>query len=221
MYSRNKKYALLLLIGVTATSIGALSEAYAQQVTDGMDGYVKGTSGIYTGNTHECWYDDGTGKMLPCKIDSGDTAWILAATSLVLFMTPGVAFFYGGLARSKNSVNVIGMTLIVMGLISVQWVLWGYSLAFGPNDSDANKYMGALEYVGFNHVSAYAPLGTLGDCTSQVGFSSSGGYVVSPEQHCSVSWPGTIQHQLFAMFQATFAIITPALIIGGIIDRMK
>ncbi|TBR23064.1 MAG: ammonium transporter, partial [Candidatus Nitrosotenuis sp.] len=73
MYSRNKKYALLLLIGVTATSIGALSEAYAQQVTDGMDGYVKGTSGIYTGNTHECWYDDGTGKMLPCKIDSGDT----------------------------------------------------------------------------------------------------------------------------------------------------
>ncbi|TBR24601.1 MAG: ammonium transporter, partial [Candidatus Nitrosotenuis sp.] len=74
MKTRNHKYALLLMVAVTATSAGALSQAFAQQVSDGMDGYVKGTSGIYTGNTHECWYDDGTGKMLPCKIDSGDTA---------------------------------------------------------------------------------------------------------------------------------------------------
>jgi Amt family ammonium transporter len=221
MKTRNHKYALLLMVAVAATSAGALSQAFAQQVGDGMDGYVKGTSGIYTGNTHECWYDSGDGSMLPCKIDSGDTAWILSATSLVLFMTPGVAFFYGGLARSKNMVNVIGMTLIVMGLISVQWVLWGYTIAFGPNNTDANKYMGALDYVGFNQVSNYAPLGTLGACTDQLGYSSRGGYVVSTEEQCSVGWPGTVPHQLFAMFQATFAIITPALIIGGIIDRMK
>src|SRR3989338_241191 len=179
MKTRNHKYALLLVVAVAATSAGALSQAFAQQTSDGMDGYVKGTSGIYTGNASECWYDNGSGGMLPCRIDNGDTAWVLTATSLVLFMTPGVAFFYGGLARSKNMVNVLGMTLIVMGLISVQWVLWGYSLAFGPNLSDGNKYMGSLEYVGFNQVSHYAPLGALGACTDKFAYSSRGGYVVS------------------------------------------
>jgi len=144
--------------------------------------------------------------MLPCAIDSGDTAWILSATSLVLFMTPGVAFFYGGLARSKNMVNVIGMTLIVMGLISVQWVLWGYTLAFGPNTSDANKFMGALDYVGFNKVSHYAPLGALGACTDQVYYTLRSPYVVSEEVKCSTSWPGTIPHQLFVMFHKRAAI---------------
>ncbi|MFQ5497767.1 MAG: ammonium transporter, partial [Nitrosopumilus sp.] len=140
MNSRNYKYALLLVAAVSITAAGAMSQAYAQSVEDGMDGYVKGTSGIYTGNPNECWFDgDGDGVPdLPCKIDTGDTAWMLTATSLVLFMSPGVGFFYGGLARSKNIVNVLGMTLIVMGLMSVQWVLWGYSLAFGGVDSDAN-----------------------------------------------------------------------------------
>ena len=130
MKNRNHKYALLLVVAVAATSTGVLSHAYAQQVTDGMDGYVAGTSGVYTGNPNECWYEEepGSGAFLPCMIDNGDTAWMLTATSLVLFMTPGVAFFYGGLARSKNMVNVLGMTLIVMGLISVQWILWGYTL---------------------------------------------------------------------------------------------
>ncbi len=102
--------------------------------------------------------------MLPCMVDTGDMAWMLTATSLVLFMTPGVAFFYGGLSRSKNAVNVIGMTLCNMGLMSVQWVLWGYSLAFGGIDSDANMFMGNLDYVGFNMVSAWAPLGEAGPC---------------------------------------------------------
>ncbi|TFH03225.1 MAG: ammonium transporter, partial [Nitrosopumilus sp.] len=101
MNSRNYKYALLLVAAVSITAIGAMSQAYAQSVDDGMDGYVKGTSGIYTGNLSECWYEE-DGGMLPCKIDTGDTAWMLTATSLVLFMSPGVGFFYGGLARSKN-----------------------------------------------------------------------------------------------------------------------
>ena len=133
MYKRqNYKYALLLVAAVSITATGAMSTAFAQSVDDGMDGYVKGTSGIYTGNPNECWYDsDGEGAMMPCLIDTGDTAWMLTATSMVLLMSPGVGFFYGGLARSKNIVNVLGMTLIVMGLMSVQWVLWGYSLAFG------------------------------------------------------------------------------------------
>jgi len=79
-------------------------------------------------------------------------------------MTPGVAFLYGGLARSKNAVNTIGMTFIVMGLMSVQWVLWGYSLAFGSVDTEANMFMGNLDYMGFNQVSAWAPLGEPGPC---------------------------------------------------------
>lgn len=220
MKNRNHKYALLLVVAVAATSTGALSQAFAQSIEDGMDGYVKGTSGIYTGNDNECWFDDGEGGMLPCRIDTGDTAWMLTATSLVLFMTPGVAFFYGGLARSKNMVNVLGMTLIVMGLISVQWVLWGYTLAFGPNDTDANLYMGALDYVGFNQVSHYAPLGTPGPCGDTWSAAYQMNSFVDAEE-CSQDWPGTIPHQLFAVFQMTFAIITPALIIGGLIDRIK
>jgi Amt family ammonium transporter len=136
-------------------------------------------------------------------------------------MTPGVAFFYGGLARSKNAVNVIGMTFIVIGLISVQWVLWGYSLAFGPNDTDANKYMGSLEYVGLNHVSHVAPLGEAGPCSDSGAVTSRAQYVPNPDAHCSQGWPGTIPHQLFMAFQAVFAIITPALIVGSLIDRMK
>src|SRR5574338_319196 len=216
MKNRNHKYALLLVVAVAAVSAGVMTQAFAQEVSQGM-----GSGSQYTGNPNECWYDDGSGNMLPCAIDSGDTAWILSATSLVLFMTPGVAFFYGGLARSKNMVNVLGMTLIVMGLISVQWVLWGYSLAFGPNLSDGNKFMGALDYVGFNKVSHVAPLGAVGPCDTSAAVTSRAQYVPNPAAHCSQGWPGTIPHQLFAMFQATFAIITPALIIGGIIDRIK
>jgi ammonium transporter, Amt family len=220
MKNRNHKYALLLVVTVAMTSTGALSYAFAQQIDDGMDGYVKGTSGIYTGNPNECWFDDGEGGMLPCRIDTGDTAWMLTATSLVLFMTPGVAFFYGGLARSKNTVNVLGMTLVVMGLISVQWVLWGYSLAFGPIDNDANMFMGSLTYVGFNQVSHYAPLGEVGPCADTWSAAYQMQAMVDAEE-CSQSWPGTVPHQLFAVFQMTFAIITPALIIGGLIDRIK
>jgi ammonium transporter, Amt family len=220
MKNRNHKYALLLVVTVAMTSTGALSYAFAQQIDDGMDGYVKGTSGIYTGNPNECWFDDGEGGMLPCRIDTGDTAWMLTATSLVLFMTPGVAFFYGGLARSKNTVNVLGMTLMVMGLISVQWVLWGYSLAFGPIDNDANMFMGSLTYVGFNQVSHYAPLGEVGPCADTWSAAYQMQAMVDAEE-CSQDWPGTVPHQLFAVFQMTFAIITPALIIGGLIDRIK
>ena len=121
MNSRNHKYALLLVAAVAIQQLVQCHKHLHKALTDGMDGYVKGTSGIYTGNPNECWFDDGEGNMMPCRIDTGDTAWMLTASSLVLFMTPGVAFFYGGLARSKNAVNVIGMTFIIMGLMSVQW----------------------------------------------------------------------------------------------------
>ena len=219
MMTQNRKYAIVLVVAVAITASAAMSQAYAQQVTDGMDGYVKGTSGIYTGNPNECWYEE-DGGMLPCMIDTGDTAWMLTASSMVLFMTPGVAFFYGGLSRSKNAVNVVGMTFIIMGLMAFQWVAFGYSLAFGGIDNDANMFMGNLDYVGLNMVSAYAPLGTPGPCADTWSYAYQMQEFKSGDV-CSQDWPGTIPHQLFMAFQGTFAIITPALIVGGLIDRIK
>jgi len=226
LFQGNHKYALLLMVAVAITATGAMSQAYAQSILDGMDGYQVGVpgAGIYTGNPNECWYDtddDGTPDMY-CLIDTGDTAWMLTASSLVLFMTPGVAFLYGGLARSKNAVNTIGMTFIVIGLMSVQWVLWGYSLAFGPHDNEANMFMGNLDYLGFNQVSAWAPLGEPGSCQGTWSDYYQMQQMKSDDAGmCSQGWPGTVPHQMFAMFQATFAIITPALIVGGLVDRIK
>jgi Amt family ammonium transporter len=143
-------------------------------------------------NPHECWTAEGE----PCPIDHGDTAWMLTASALVLFMTPGVAFFYGGLARSKNVVSTIGMCFIVMGIIGVQWVLYGYSLAFGPATEGVHNFVGDFSYALLNGVSHEAPL-RVGD-----------------------SWM-SIPHQTFMIFQAMFAVITPSLIVGGLIDRIK
>ncbi|WP_316507179.1 ammonium transporter [Nitrosopumilus sp.] len=219
MKKNNFKFALVVIIAIVIT-FTMMSQAFAQQITDDMDAYVKGEAGIYTGNPNECWYDDGAGTMLPCRIDTGDTAWLLTATSMVLFMTPGVAFFYAGLSRSKNTVNTLGMTFIIIGLVSVQWVAWGYSLAFGPIDNDANLFMGSLDYAGFNQVSHFAPLGSPGPCADTSSAAYQMNQMVNADQ-CSQDWPGTIPHMMFAMFQGTFAIITPALIIGGMVGRMK
>src|SRR5206468_1289226 len=84
------------------------------------------------------------------KIDSGDTAWMLTSAALVLLMTaPGLALFYGGLVRSKNVLNLLMQSFIMMGLISIQWVLWGYSLAFGP---DHGHVLGGLDWIGLRGV---------------------------------------------------------------------
>ncbi len=84
-------------------------------------------------------------------MNTGDVAWILLSSALVLLMTPGLALFYGGLARSKNAASTIMYSFMSMGLVGVVWVLWGYSLAFGP---DIGKFIGDLSYVGLNGVSA-------------------------------------------------------------------
>jgi ammonium transporter, Amt family len=126
------------------------------------------------------------------ELNTGDTAWVLAASALVLFMTPGLAFFYGGFVRNKNVLGTIMQSFIVMGLVGVLWVVIGYSLAFGP---DAGNWglLGNLEYFGLRHV------GAVGD--SQAG-------------------PG-IPHEAFMIFQCMFAIITPALITGAFAERAK
>ena len=127
------------------------------------------------------------------EINTGDTAFSMSCAALVLFMTPGLAFFYGGLVRSKNVVNTMMMSFAAMGVVAVQWVLWGYSLAFGPNDGPLSGLVGGLQWVGL------------------------GGVGLGPNPDYS---PG-IPHQLFMIYQAMFAIITPALISGAIVVRMK
>ena len=123
-------------------------------------------------------------------MDTGNTAWVLASSALVLLMTPGLALFYGGLARTKNAAATIMHSFMTVGIVSVVWVLWGYSLAFGP---DLGGFIGNLTWFGLNNVSA----------------TEAGPY------------SATVPHQAYMIFQAMFAIITPALITGAFAERMK
>ncbi|PYE55328.1 ammonium transporter [Deinococcus yavapaiensis] len=120
------------------------------------------------------------------KLDTGDTAWMLAATALVMLMTPGLAFFYGGLVRGKAVLNTMLMSFVALGIVGVLWVLLGYTLAFGPS---GNAIVGSLQNLGL--------AGLNGELS------------------------GTIPAYVFVMFQAMFAIITPALISGAVVDRMR
>ena len=126
------------------------------------------------------------------SLNSGDTAWVLASSALVLLMTPGLAFFYGGLVRRKNATATIMYSFMTIGLVGVVWVLWGYSLAFGP-DLFGWGLIGNLEWFGMTKVAADA----------------------------AGPYSSAIPHQAFMIFQAMFAIITPALITGAFADRMK
>ena len=134
---------------------------------------------------------DAAAAPAPSKIDTGDTAWVLVSTALVLAMTaPGLALFYGGMGRSKNALSTFLQSFIILALISIQWVLWGYSLAFGP---DKGGIIGGLEWLGLNGV----------------------GTEPNPD------YAPTIPHQAFMLFQMMFAVITPALITGAYAERMK
>jgi len=125
------------------------------------------------------------------QINTGDTAWMLTSSALVLMMTaPGLALFYGGLVRRKNGLATIMQSFVLVALISVQWVLWGYTLAFGP---DHGGLVGGLDWLGL--------IGVEG--------------VPNPD------YAPTIPHQAYMIYQAMFAIITPALITGAIAERMK
>ena len=99
----------------------------------------------------------GAGAAAPApasKIDKGDTAWMLTSSALVLLMTaPGLALFYGGMVRQKNALATLMQSFIIMAVISIQWVLWGYSLAFGP---DKGGIIGGLDWIGLRGVGARA-----------------------------------------------------------------
>ena len=122
-------------------------------------------------------------------MNTGDTAFMLIATALVFFMTPGLAFFYGGLVRRKNVCNTMMACVAIMGLSVVLWTLFGYSLAFGGNHGGI---IGDFRWIALNGV----------------------GWEAGP-------YADTIPHLVFCAFQMMFAMITPALITGSLVGRMK
>jgi Amt family ammonium transporter len=139
--------------------------------------------------------------VVPNPIDTGDTTWMLVSSALVLLMTPGLAFFYGGLVRSRNVLNTMMMSLVMMGLIGVTWTLWGYSLAFDVSTpasegfgKGTESFIGGFDWMFLNNVTADKP--------DPIGYAP------------------TIPHQVFMVYQMMFAIITPALISGAIVERV-
>ena len=155
------------------------------------------TAPAYTAAKDKMLTDTNASALTPEGASKADTAWMIVATALVMLMTPGLAFFYGGLTRSKNVLNTLMMSFVALGIISVQWMLWGYSVAFGPKD---------MLLIGGHGVFA-SPLSDLG--LSHVG--------ATP----NTSFGTTIPELIFMLFQMTFAIITPALISGAVAERMK
>jgi len=125
------------------------------------------------------------------KIDTGDTAWLLISAALVMLMTPALGFFYGGLVGKKNVLSTLTHSFFILCLISVQWVLWGYSLAFSP-DTGAGL-IGGLDWVALRGV----------------------GFAPNPD------YAATVPHQAFMAFQMMFAVITPALITGAFAERVS
>ena len=134
--------------------------------------------------------DAGTVAAAAPTVDTGDTAWMLASAGLVLLMTPGLAFFYGGLVRRKNVLSVLMQCFMAMCLVTLQWVVLGYTLSFGP---DLGGIIGTMKW---------ALLSTVG---------------ADPNP----DYAATIPHSAFMAFQLKFAIITPALIIGALAERIR
>lgn len=126
------------------------------------------------------------------EINAADTAWVLTSAALVMLMTPGLALFYGGMVRGKNVLSTIMHSFFILALISVEWVLIGYTLAFGP-DVGGLGIIGSLEWAGLNGVG----------------------------QEPSSDYATTVPHLAFVAFQMMFAVITPALISGAFAERKR
>ncbi|MDP4210010.1 MAG: ammonium transporter [Bacteroidota bacterium] len=150
-------------------------------------------------------------KVTP-TVDAGDTAWMIVATALVMLMTiPGLALFYGGLVRRKNVLNVLMQCFIITAIISLEWIAFGYSNAFGSSKGALAPFIGGFDWsflkgIKISDLSPYF-----------ISHSQPTGHMVNgaPEMI------GTIPHIIFILFQCMFAVITPALIVGAFAERMK
>jgi len=128
---------------------------------------------------------------MPTEINTGDTAWLLTSAALVMLMTPALGFFYGGLVRRKNVLSTLMHSWFILALISVQWVLWGYSLAFAPDTGLG--IIGGLQWIGLNGVG----------------------------QEPNADYAASVPHLAYMAFQMMFAVITPALITGAFAERKR
>ena len=141
------------------------------------------------------------------SVNAGDTAWMIVATAFVLLMSiPGLALFYGGLVRRKNVLNVFMQVFIIVAVISIEWVVCGYSLAFGSSTGALAPYIGGFNWAFLNNINI-SDLSPYFISHSQIGLDG------NPT--------GTIPHIVFIMFQGMFAVITPALIIGAFAERIN
>lgn len=140
-------------------------------------------------------------------VNSGDTAWMIVAIALVLLMTmPGLALFYGGLVRRKNVLNIFMQCFIIVAVISIEWVICGYSLSFGSSKGFLAPFIGGFDWAFLQNIN-------LGDLSP---------YFISHSQTAlDGTTVGTIPHIIFIMFQCMFAVITPALIIGAFAERIN
>lgn len=140
-------------------------------------------------------------------INSGDTAWMIVATAFVLLMSiPGLALFYGGLVRRKNVLNVFMQCFIIVAVISIEWVVCGYSLSFGSSKGSLAPFIGNLDWAFLSNIKV-TDLSPYFISHSQIGLDGKA--------------TGTIPHIIFIMYQGMFAVITPALIIGAFAERIK
>src|SRR2546428_3647190 len=176
---------LLMVLGIAACTIVAVmaNVVMAQTATEAPPAAsARAPAGAPTAAT----------PAPPPKIDSGVTAWILTSSAFVLAMTaPGLALFYGGMVREKNALGTIMHSFIILCLISVQWVLWGYSLAFGP---DKGHIVGGLEWMGLAGVAMDQP---------------------------NADYAATIPHPAYMIFPGMFAVSTVALLSGAYAERRK
>jgi ammonium transporter, Amt family len=154
---------------------------------------------------------DDLAASIATATSEGDTSFMLICSALVLLMTPGLAFFYGGFVRGRNVLNTLMMSFILMGLVGTTWVLWGYSLSFAPG----LPFIGGLQWLFSNgvgsDVSSYLPHLPYEDALK----------AADPKYADVGSYAATIPHQAFMIYQAMFAIITPALISGAIVERIS
>ncbi|MTJ08141.1 ammonium transporter [Anabaena sp. UHCC 0204] len=142
--------------------------------------------------------------------DPGDTAFMLISSAMVLLMTPGLAFFYGGFVRSQNILNTLMMSFVLMAIVGVTWILWGYSFSFSPGNSIIGSWHWMFGNVGLE-TQGYLPHMAYEDALK----------AADPTYADVTSYAKTIPHQAFMIYHAMFAIIAPALISGAIAERMS